>query len=389
MAGSDEELKCAKYLQNECSKMGLNARMEPFKTRMYKEVGEKLVVDGKEYPCRAYFAGGKGNIKAELYYLEGTDKVSLKKCRDKIVLTDRALGYKLYDMLKENGAKGFITYNGNLHNDNKDIERKTIGFETDDEKLPGVNIHISDALQIVKGDFCNAEILVDYSEHIGTSQNVILDLAGEIKETVIISAHYDSTMFSMGAYDNMSGCIGLLYLAKYFSEKPHKRSIRFLWCGSEERGLIGSRRYCKEHKEELKDAVLNINLDMLGCVMGGFTAFSCADEKMTELLERFIEEEEFCATVKYGIRSSDSNSFIYSGVPAVSFARYSPADIAPIHTRYDTLDVVSRKNLLKDMEFIKRFTKYVVNSKDMESISISQKIKDEVEEYMLRKKDIL
>ena len=34
-----------------------------------------------------------------------------------------------------------------------------------------------------------------------------------------------------------------------------------LWCGSEERGLLGSKAYVAAHEEDLKKTVLNINLD--------------------------------------------------------------------------------------------------------------------------------
>ena len=81
--------------------------------------------------------------------------------------------------------------------------------------------------------------------------NVILDLPGQVPETIVITAHYDSTHLSQGAYDNMSGCVGLLALAEKFSRQPHRYSLRFIWCGSEERGLLGSKAYVAAHMEEL------------------------------------------------------------------------------------------------------------------------------------------
>ena len=49
----------------------------------------------------------------------------------------------------------------------------------------------------------------------GQSHNVILDLPGEGEDYIVFTAHYDSTSLSQGAYDNMSGSVGLLGLAKF------------------------------------------------------------------------------------------------------------------------------------------------------------------------------
>ena len=385
IGGTAEELRCAEYLRHVCAEMGMDTVIEPFDIAMYKEECACLTVGGREIECKGWFGSASGTVTGELYYLEGTDNISLKGCRDKIVLTDKAMGHKLYDMMEENGARGFITYNGNINFSDRDVDRKEIRFFAENGVcMPGVNIHVSDAVDIVKRLPSSAQITLRQASYVGQSHNVILDLDGESEETVIISAHYDSTSLSEGAYDNMSGCIGLLYLAEYFAATSHRRRIRLLWCGSEERGLIGSRAYCGAHRDELGDTVLNINLDMLGSVMGGFVAFSCADEQMAELLEGFISKHGFSATVRHDIRSSDSNSFVLYGVPAVSFARYAPSGTAQIHSRYDTAEVVSAEWLLDDMRFIASFTEYAANAEDIPR-NISEKIRSDVEAYFKRK----
>ena len=53
-----------------------------------------------------------------------------------------------------------------------------------------------------------------------------------------------------------------------FIHTKHRYGLRFVWCGSEERGLLGSKAYCEAHEEELKKGVLNVNLDMIGCTTG-------------------------------------------------------------------------------------------------------------------------
>jgi len=217
------------------------------------------------------------------------------------------------------------------------------------------------------------------------SHNVILDIKGESEETVIASAHYDSVATSHGAYDNMSGAIILLYLAEKFKKAKLKRSLRLLWCGSEERGLIGSRKYCETHEKELRSAILNINLDMLGSAYGKFVFFSCTDEASKKYFEEYFKETRTPCKVKYDIRSSDSNSFIFYDVPAVSFARYA-RDLSFVHTENDTRDKVSPARLIGDARIIGSFTEFILNRDTLPSFGISEEIAMKVDEKFLRYK---
>ena len=381
-AGSPKERQCAEFFRDFCKKQNLQAQLQPFALKMYEVTEESLQIDGRQIPCTGYRGAANGTVTGKLFYLTSLDPVALRKCKDKIVLSDKRLDRNLYDLLADYGAKGVITYSGNAMFADRDIEIRELRFLTGEDKpLPAVNIHVCDAIELVKSRGKTATITLSQIPYTGHSNNVVLDLPGQSRETVVVSAHYDSTDYSNGAYDNMSSCITLLYLAEYFASVPHKRSIRLLWCGAEERGLLGSLAYCCQ--QDLKETVLNINLDMLGSAMGEFTAFSCADEPMQTELKRFLAKHRYEASVRYGIRSSDSNSFVYYGIPAVSFARYAPGTTAAIHTRYDSLDVVDAGTLLRDSKLIAAFTQKIADAPQLH-ISISQKIKEEVDAYMER-----
>ena len=384
VSGTEEEKRCAAYLKELCEELGLDARMETFPVNTYTVEQESLTVMGQSIPCRSYYGCEKASVSAELYYLSSNTPEALKRCRGKIVLLDGGMPQDQYDLLVENGAKGFITYSGTLHLPDRDIDRKWIDFETEPGKgIPGVNIHACDAARIADLSGESAQIVLSQTAHISQSQNVVLDLEGETEETIVISAHYDSTPFSVGAYDNMSGCLVLLYLAEYFSAKPRRRRIRLLWCGSEEPCLVGSLIYCERHKEEFENVILNVNLDMLGCVMGEMVAFSSANEEIRDFLQEFLDKSSDPGSVRYGIRASDSNSFVHYGVPSVSFARYAPEGMAPIHTRYDTAAVMSAGRLLKDAALVAEFTEYMANEEKFSfPLTISEKIRSDVEKYL-------
>ncbi len=386
VGGTPNELKCAKYLQQKCAEMDLETYIESFEVNASDILEAKLYVNGKEIACTGYINAGNGEVEAELYYLTNPDIYSLKQCKDKIVMIDTKMGYWMYRDIVENGAVGFITYDGNANYDNHDIDQKELRIDSSEQnKIPGVNINVKNAVEIIRCGAKTAKIILKQKLYKTESHNVLLDLPGELDEWFVLSAHYDSTSLSTGAYDNMSGCIGLLYIAEYFAKEPHRYGLRFLWCGSEEKGLLGSKAYCERNEKELHKVVLNINLDMLGCIMGRFVSWSSVDEKLTHYLEYFAAENGFSAETKFDVRSSDSASFADKGVPAISFARYAPGNTATIHNRYDTLKVISAEQLLDDMNFIIAFVKRMVNAKQCPiSREISQKIKEDLDVYMCR-----
>ncbi|MBQ2272422.1 MAG: Zn-dependent exopeptidase M28, partial [Clostridia bacterium] len=251
----------------------------------------------------------------------------------------------------------------------------------------GVNINVNDAVAMVRDGVKTVRIELRQNEYIGNSHNVILDLPGTDDEYIVLSAHYDSTSLSQGAYDNMSGCVGLLEIAEYFSSHPHKRGLRFVWCGSEERGLLGAKAYCNAHEEDLKKAVLNVNLDMIGCIMGKFIACCTAENRLVDYISYMGDEYGFQIKSYQDIYSSDSTPFADHGVPAVSFARVSPREAATIHNRYDTMASMSMAQMKKDSEFVIAFVSRMANAAFCPvSREIPADIKEKLDKYLCRKR---
>ena len=389
MGGSAEELKCAEYLKEKCAELGSVAVIEPFEVDMATIREAKLTIGGNEITCKGYFCAGSGEVEAELYYLTNTDRYSLKQCKDKIVMIDGYLGYWMYQDILENGAVGFITYDGHANYVDRDIDQRELrSYVSQGKKLPGVNINAKDAIEIIRSEAKTAKIVLLQDEFKGESRNVVMDLPGETDEWIVLTAHYDTTSLSTGAYDNMSGSIGLLGIAEYFAMKPHRYGLRFIWCGSEERGLLGAKAYCAAHEEELKSVVLNINLDMIGCTMGKFIACCTSEEKLVHYIQYFGSELGFGIAARDGVYSSDSTPFADKGVPAVSFARIAPNNTATIHNSYDTLAVMKAERLAKDIDFLNAFTERMANAKQCPvAREIPEKMKEKLDYYLCRKRD--
>ena len=173
--GSAEEKKTAQYLTDECAKLGLNATLEAFSVDMATIHTATLEVDGKLIPCKGYLTAGSHEVEAPLYYLTDNCPYSLANCKGKIVLFDGYLGYWRYQDLLENGAVGFITYDGNLNYADRDIDQRELrSYVSKGNFLPGVNINAKDAVKLVKQGAKTAKIVLEQEHYTADSHNVIL-----------------------------------------------------------------------------------------------------------------------------------------------------------------------------------------------------------------------
>ena len=387
MGGSAEELRAAKYLQEQCAKLGLTATIEEFDVDMATMEKAEFLADGVSVTCKGYLNAGSSTVEAPFYYLRSTDPFSLSQCKGKIVMVDGYLGYWLYQDILENGAVGFVTYDGNANYTDRDIDQRELRAATHKgRKIPGVNINAKDAIELIRKGVTTAKITLKQEEYAGQSRNVILDLPGQVEEYIAFTAHYDSTSLSQGAYDNMSGSVGILGLAEHFATHPHRYGVRFIWCGSEERGLLGAKAYCAK-EENIEKCVLNINLDMIGCIMGKFISCVTGEEKLVHYIEYLGNEVGFGITVRQDVYSSDSTPFADKGIPAVSFARIAPPPTATIHNSYDTLALMKGEQMCEDIDFLIAFADRMANAvRCPVARTMPDNMKDKLDIYLSRKR---
>ena len=388
VGGREAEKKCAGYIRERVAQFGLEAHEEPFEVPLGDIEEASFTADGVSIPCKGYMCAGNAELEAPFYYLRSTDPWSLSQCRGKIVMIDGYLGYWVYHDILDNGALGFVTYDGNANYSDRDIDARELrSYVSQGNVIPGVNINAKDAIALIQKGVQTAKITLKQKEYTGSSQNVVLDIPGEVEEYIVFTAHYDSTPLSQGAYDNMSGSVGLLGLAEYFANHPHRYGLRFVWCGCEERGLLGSKAYCAAHEQELEKIVLNINLDMIGCIMGKFIACATAEEKLVSYIEYFASELGFGIKTSQDVYSSDSTPFADRGIPAVSFARIAPNNTATIHNSYDTMAVMKGERMAEDIAFLIAFTERMANAKRCPvKREMPDNMKQKLDEYLCRKR---
>jgi len=388
-SGSKEEKKAAEYLKAQCEERGIPAEIEAFDVETAEIHAASLTADGKEIPCKGYKLCGSGSVEAPLCYLPNTDPASIAGAKGKIVMLDTGITYWVYQDLLDAGAAGFITYDGDVHYRDRDIDQKMLRpHVSKGRKVPCVNINAKDAFELIKSAPETVTIRIEQTESVTTSRNVIAEIIGKTDEWIAVTAHYDSTPLSHGAYDNMSGCIGLLGIMEALKEKaPLRYGLRFIFCGSEEVGLLGSKAYTTAHEAELGSIALNINLDMIGTYMGRFIARVSAEEKLVHYLEYQSALTGWGMNARQDIYSSDSTPFADHGVPALSFARIATKNQATIHTRYDTKELMSEAQMSADIDFITEFTYRMADAaKCPVSREIPEAVQTKLDEYLLRKR---
>ena len=204
------------------------------------------------------------------------------------------------------------------------------------------------------------------------SVNVIARVPGRDRrlagEYVLFSAHqdHDGERYPVngdsiwnGADDNATTSVALLAIGRAMAAKPGRRSALFVWHGSEERGLMGSRWYVRHPTVPLKSIVAVLNGDMIGRNDPHTAALLGAvgpHRNSPELVDIALAAND--AVAKFVVDSSwddpqhregwyyrsDHLPYARAGIPALFFTTLLHADY---HTPFDNPDRIDTAKLTK------------------------------------------
>ena len=376
IAGTDKELECANILKEECEKVGVEAVIEEFEIDMPEILEVSLVVTAPTpmtIPCIGIGKSGQTvdeGIVAPFVYAEDGLAANLMDCKGKIVLLTGALKPEVKEALKKAEVAGVIQAIGSLYDPQELIDElrpRNMMKKPDEEfDIPCVAIHITDAQKMVLSNTQEVKmVLKQDADKKGISHNVVATIKGTEKpeEIITFSAHFDSVMYSPGAWDNGTGSVTIMEIMHHFLKNPAKRTLQFVWCGSEEIGLCGSRAFTEQHKEELSKHLFNINVDMTGVLLGYDTAVCSCEHSVANYIDFIGKLEGYPISTKVEMYPSDSSSFVQAGIPAVTFARLAPKGGMEIHCRRDTMEFLDPTAFIKTVEFMITFAEPVVNAK--------------------------
>lgn len=372
VTGTKEEYEAAKYLQSECEKAGVEAVIEEYEIDMPVITEAFLAVTKpvyKEYHCigigKTASTPDEG-ITAPFVYIENGLDANLKDVKGKVCLVQGRVSPELVEKLIQKGAVGYIVIHGSFYDD-KSLKEELRPRDARGKhgELPGLVVHISDAEEIIRSKPEEVKIILKEDNTVkGKAHNVVATIEGtDLKDEVVaFTAHYDSVRYSSGAWDNGTGSITILELLHHYAENKPRRTLKFIWCGSEEIGLVGSKEYCKAHQDELKNYIFNINFDMTGVTLG-YEIFCCsANEEVKNYVDGLAKLEGYALTSKMDLYASDSTSFALNGVPSCSFARLAPNGGAQIHNHRDTMEHLDPDSFMITLNFVLTLSSQIINA---------------------------
>ncbi len=396
MGGTPEELKAAEILKAECESFGLSAAIEPFEIEMATVEAEFEILEPfqKKYTVRGYQCSEntpEEGLVADFVYVQDGDPVDLVNAKGKIVLVNGFLRVPLYKSLMKAGVAAIITMDGSLLDklDETDLhQRKLRETLRAFGNVPAAMLRVADAMDMVANGATKAKLVIKNENVTLTSHNVIAEIKGTEHPEEIISfgAHFDSVEFSKGVFDNGAGSVINMEIARYFMENPPKRTVKFCWYGSEEIGLHGSHAFVRDHKDELGQHLLMINVDVGGPILGSDVAMVMAGEDLVHFTDYLLKINGLSAKVKQSIYSSDSVPFADAGVPGINFCRFGTQGASFIHNRYDQMFFLSAEALGKTTEIVLAFADSVINAVVFPiEKKIPDNIKEDVDKYLYKK----
>ena len=395
VSGTGEERRAAEILCGEAASFGVSAEFDPFSVEDADVLRAELEVLSpfhKKYEVTGFKRSADTpdeGLAAGFLYVEDAAEALLQDARGKIVLTNN-VRRNTYERIVKAGAAGVITWSGDFSDDpaHSDLNicklrpmlTDAFGF------LPAVNMRAADAIDLVRSGAETVRLTVKNRNVTRESRNVVCTIPGTDRadEEILLGGHYDSVYFSTGVYDNAAGCVVLMELMRYFKANPPRRTLKFVFFGSEEQGLLGSKHYAASH--DLEKTVFMVNADVGGPVLGANKAYLTCNQDGVAYVAALLNEGGYAFEVKQSIQSSDSIPMTDAGVPCLNINRAAAHGAGVMHSRLDTVSFLSARGvaniLYPALDIMKRLDGASVFPIKRE---IPQEVRDMVDRYLYRK----
>lgn len=395
VSGTGEERRAAEILRGEAASFGVSAEFDPFSVEDADVLRAELEVLSpfhKKYEVTGFKRSADTpdeGLTAGFLYVEDAAEALLQDARGRIVLTND-VRRNAYERIIKAGAAGVITWSGDFSDDpaHSDLNicklrpmlTDAFGF------LPAVNMRAADAIDLVRSGAETVRLTVKNRNVTRESRNVVCTIPGTDRadEEILLGGHYDSVYFSTGVYDNAAGCVVLMELMRYFKANPPRRTLKFVFFGSEEQGLLGSKHYAASH--DLEKTVFMVNADVGGPVLGANKAYLTCNQDGVAYVAALLNEGGYAFEVKQSIQSSDSIPMTDAGVPCLNINRAAAHGAGVMHSRLDTVSFLSARGvaniLYPALDIMKRLDGASVFPIKRE---IPQEVRDMVDRYLYRK----
>lgn len=399
--GSEEEKRAAELILGKVDQAAQEAGREEARGKyMTFQIPDASVINcsvqaaGREIPCAPYLRSGCIDRECGLVYLDDASEIDfagIGSLEGKAVLLNRLTDEKVYKRLAEHKASAFLVMQGKYYRPEEEISmypRRLREHFTRNGCIPGFAIPAADALRLVSEDVEKVRLTLEQVDTEPESRNITAVIGGtDLKEeSIVLTAHYDSVPVGTGSWDNATGAVALLAVFRHFVRNPARRTLRFVWCGSEELGLLGSKAYVEQQKDLLDKIGFCFNFDMCGTALGANNIFATGEKELQTFAEQYCRIAGYSAEVKSTVHSSDSAPFCDKDIPALGLSRGTST--AEIHTVHDLLPTLSEKAMQRNVEFAVRIIGDVANAAVLPvKKGMSEDMRKELDKYFHREED--
>lgn len=365
------EKRAAHLLLEEIAALGVEGKKENFELDDFVVTKEKLEVLSPYQ--KQYFVKGHKHSKptpedgiiVPLTHRDFLDASWLSDLGGQMVLTnDVACDHQA---LVDNHVAGLLYMSGSAIDTDatkQEFSRRAIKGDHNRGLVTAFTMHVSDGLEMIALKADKVRFVFAGHTEKKNSSNISVTVPGTEKtdDFIVVGAHYDSVPEGVGAGDNLGGTVLILEMLRHFIHNPPRRSIRFVWFGCEELGMLGSRAYVNAHKDELKNCRVMINIDLAGSTFGRNFISSMAGENSVAALDFLAKCKGYQTSVSDSDMKSDNLPFTEIGIPAICFGRGSSDGIHFIHTKHDTMDYITSEALEATGRFTCLIARYLSDS---------------------------
>ncbi|MBQ9951493.1 MAG: Zn-dependent exopeptidase M28 [Clostridia bacterium] len=395
--GTPAEKQAAEFIMGEIEKAGGKAELMPFQINASTYTSHvSKVVAPYELDIATVPFGMCGNMPApgkdlKLVYVErGEDRDFLgREDLSGCVVMVNSITLDVYKRLVKRNATAIFAIMGKYYHNNDEAGMYCRNLRPkflEAGVIPTFYISAHDATELIRNEAETIHIELEQTDGEATSHDVLAVIEGTEKpeESIVLTGHYDSLPVGPGAWDNATGSAALMGLYLYFLENAPKRTLRFVWCGSEEQGLLGSKAYIEQHEELVNNSIkFCFNFDMCGTLLGPNNVFVTGSKELEDFADLFCREVGYSATFRNGVHSSDSAPFADKGIPGIGLSRGTQT--SEIHTCRDTMFPLGEKPLKANIEFASKMISRVANSAVLPvETGMPDNIKKELDKYFQR-----
>jgi len=377
--GSDGVARAEEFIETEFERIGASVSRHAFDIRIWDCREATLRInkpERAEVECLpvSYTGSTGGVVRCEAVFIETATPFEIAKrdVRGKIGIMSGSVGgshspeegsEKLRNLLSS-GMKGLIMIEDRVPTSwprAEGIPPFWFRYGT----MPMVSVSFQDGLRL-RREGIEVEMLVDSSTRNVVSQNIVAEIqgSGRAEDVIVVSAHHDTVPMSSGACDNASGVSILLELARLFSEKRPKRTIRFVSFGAEEQLSVGATSYFSKNRIRRENVLVGINFDGIGAGIGTNEVSVIGGTELKDYVKFNLMESGYSAEVNQDVSPfSDHFPLSAQGVPSVWFRGRRPNFF--YHSKFDDLDHL----FIEDIAETANAVAHLISSIDMSSLT--------------------